>query len=101
MTSVTQILLGKAKIDFKLKMPTTCQMNKQVKDVFKKLNFKNKPMGIIEIMQIERFLKYYSINVIDGRKGNTKKDFFLYNGPLNKHFFLFCILRIILMLSGI
>ena len=102
MTSVTQIfnndhtcalraiLLGKAKIDFKLKkikkMPTTCQMNKKVKDVCKTLNLKNKPMGIMEIMQIERFLKYFSINVIDGRKGNTKKDFFLYNGPVNKHF---------------
>jgi hypothetical protein len=76
------ILIGKAKCDIKndliKKSLTTMQMNKEMKIICKKLNLANKPMGIQEIIQIERYLKYYSINVIDGRKGKLSDDMFLY-----------------------
>jgi hypothetical protein len=49
-------------------------------------NLANKPMGIPEIIQIERYLQNYSINVIDGRKGKMSEDMYLYTGPLNKYF---------------
>ena len=37
------------------------EINKQVRVICKKLNIKNEPMGIPEIKQIERYLKYYSM----------------------------------------
>ena len=37
------------------------EINKQARVICKKLNLKNEPMGIPEIKQIERYLKYYSM----------------------------------------
>jgi hypothetical protein len=88
--ALREILIGKAKCDIKndliKKSPTTMQMNKEMRIICKKLNLANKPMGIPEIIQIERYLKNYSINVIDGRKGKMSEDMFLYTGPFNKYF---------------
>jgi hypothetical protein len=83
------ILVGKSLVDLKKKLikrlPTTASINKQVKEVCKKLKLPNKPMGIEEIKQVERYLKIYSVNVLEGRRGYAT-DVFLYIGPLNKYF---------------
>ena len=42
-------------------------------------------MGIPEIKQIERYLKYYSISMLDGKKGFQEQRFY-YKGPANKYF---------------
>ena len=42
-------------------------------------------MGIPEIKQIERYLKYYSISIMDGKKGFEEQKFY-YKGPVNKYF---------------
>ena len=82
-------MVGKSLVDLKKKLikrlPTTASINKQVKEVCKKLKLPNKPMGIEEIKQVERYLKIYSINVLEGRRGYAT-DVFLYKGPLNKYF---------------
>ena len=61
------------------------EINKQVRVICKKLNLKNEPMGIPEIKQIERYLKYYSISIMDGKKGLQQQKFY-YKGPVNKYF---------------
>jgi hypothetical protein len=72
------ILIGKSYIDFKHKLithrPLTAQLNVDIKRIALKLKLEDKPLGIAEIKQIERYLKYYSICV------------FLYQGPLNKNY---------------
>jgi G:T-mismatch repair DNA endonuclease (very short patch repair protein) len=83
------ILIGKSLVDLKKKiikrLPSTSALNKQVREICKKLKLPNKAMGIEEIKQVERYLKIYSINVLEGRRGYAT-DVFLYKGPLNKYF---------------
>jgi hypothetical protein len=87
--ALRSILIGKSYIDFKHKLitqrPSTVQLNVDVKRIALKLKLEDKPLGIAEIKQIERYLKYYSICVLDGKQGNLDKKF-LYQGPFNKYY---------------
>ena len=67
------------------KLPTISQINKEVKILCKKLELKNHPMGIPETIQIERYLKNYSINLLDANPGVLYKKI-LYKGPYNRNF---------------
>jgi hypothetical protein len=87
--ALRSILIGKSYIDFKHKLithrPSTAQLNVDIKRIALKLKLEDKPLGIAEIKQIERYLKYYSICVLDGKQGNFEKKF-LYQGALNKYY---------------
>ena len=87
------ILLAKAYLDLEKNLikvfPDNTTLKHQAEIILKALKFKNKPMGINQIREIEIFLKYYSIAVLDGKNGirNTYLD----KGLQNKYYLYICL----------
>jgi hypothetical protein len=87
------ILLAKSQFDLENglidKHLTKCELENELNKIRVSLNFKNEPFGIEEIKRIEFYLKFYSISVLNGKKGNFAK--FLYRGINNKYYLYICL----------
>jgi hypothetical protein len=85
------ILVAKYQHDLKKKkitkkdIPGKIKLKQLIRQTAKKLNIPNEPVGIQEIIRIERYLKEYQITLYDGRAGFFNKKI-IHSGPLNKYF---------------
>jgi len=87
--AIRAILTAKMHLDLEnsliVKLLDYKEFETQLFHIIEKLKLPNKKMGVNEIIQIERYLKFYSITIYDGEynKFNNK---FIYTGPSNKYF---------------
>ena len=87
--ALRSILTVKMHLDLKNKLINELfnkhEFETNLKNVIDKLKLPNKPIGVTEIVQIERFLKFYSITIYDG-ENNVFNNKYIYTGPPNKYF---------------
>jgi hypothetical protein len=87
--AIRAIVTAKMHLDlengFIVKLLDKKEFETQLFHIIGKLKLPNKKMGVNEIIQIERYLKFYSITIYDGEY-NEFNNKFIYTSPSNRYF---------------